>query len=158
MALGPKWLDVTTCRIAAVAAESGQMLWATEVSSVTGVAADWNSLYSTLEDSVIVALSRRNGAESWRQDALLRREATLPVPFNTTVVSGDFEGYLHFFSSVDGTPLARERVGGAVTVQPVVVANHLYVQSDDGTLTAFVIQQPERPANQAPDIADDEGA
>ncbi len=103
----------------------------------------------------VIALSRRNGAEVWRQDALLRREPTLPVSFSTTVAVGDFEGYVHFFSNVDGEPVARVRVGSkAITSGPVVVANRLYVQSDAGTLAAFKVQEPARKRD-APDIADD---
>ena len=147
-------------RIAAVAAESGQVLWAAEISTYQGVSADWTTLYTVQDGGEIIALSRRNGNETWRTDALLRRDPTLPVPFNTTVVAGDFEGYLHFFSNVDGTPVARLRLGGAaITAAPVVVADRLYVQSDSGTLAAFAVQQPRRPNNRAPDIADaDEGA
>lgn len=143
-------------RLASIAAESGQLLWAVEISSYEGVAADWTSLYTVQENGVIVAISRRNGAEIWRQDALLRREPTLPVPYLTTVVTGDLEGYLHFFSNVDGEPVARVRAPGPVTNEPVVVADRLYVQSDDGTLTAYEVERPKQP-RRAPDIAD-EGA
>lgn len=140
-------------RIGAIAAESGQVMWDNEISTHAGVAADWNSVYTAQDDGTLIALTRRNGNEIWRTESLLRREPTLPVPFNLTVVTGDFEGYLHFFSNVDGEAVARLRVGGAVTTAPVVVSNRLYVQSDNGTLTAYVIDQPERPT-QAPDISD----
>ena len=147
-------------RVAAVAAESGQVLWAAEISTFQGVSADWTSVYTVQESGEIIALSRRAGNETWRTAALLRRDPTLPVPFNTTVVAGDFEGYLHFFSNVDGAPVARLKFGSAaITAAPVVVADRLYVQSDNGSLAAFAVQQPRRPENRAPDIAgDDEGA
>jgi len=145
-------------RIVAVAAESGQVLWAREISSYVGVAADWTNVYTTNSDGEIVALFRRNGAESWRQDSLLRREPTLPVAFNTTVAVGDLEGYLHFFSVTDGVPVARLRLGkNAISSSPVVVADWLYVQSDSGNIAAYAVQQPKRKRN-APDIAADEGA
>ena len=83
-------------RLAAVAAESGQVLWSRDISSYKGVAADWNSLYTIRDEGELIALTRRNGSEIWRNDSLLRREPTLPVPFGTTVVVGDFEGYIHF--------------------------------------------------------------
>ena len=145
-------------RIAAVAAESGQLLWASEISTFQGVSADWTSLYTAQDGGEIIAMSRRTGNETWRTAALLRRDPTLPVPFNTTVVAGDFEGYLHFFDTVDGAPVARVKFGGAaITAPPVVVADRLYVQSDSGSLAAFAIEQPERADNRAPDIAGDEG-
>ena len=145
-------------RLGSVAAESGQVLWARDISTFEGVAADWTSLYTVQEGGVIIALSRRNGTETWRQETLLRREPTLPVPFYTTVATGDFEGYVHFFSNVDGELVARIRVGNsAITADPVVVANRLYVQNDSGLLAVYEVEQPERPPNRAPDISD-EGA
>ena len=141
--------------IAAMASESGQILWTREMSSFEGVSADWNNVYTVTEEGELVALSRNSGDEAWRQDALLRREPTLPVSFHTTVAVGDLEGYLHFFSNVDGEPVARLKVGGkAISNDPVVVADRLYVQSDSGSLFAFAVQQP-KPARKAPDTEDD---
>lgn len=143
--------------LASIAAESGQVLWSREVSSYEGVSADWNNLYTVDEEGVVIALTRRNGDETWRQNSLLRREPTVPVPYQTTAVVGDLEGYLHFFSNFDGDPVARVRAGSkAITVEPVVVGDRLFVQSDDGSVYAYVIQQPERPGD-APAVSD-EGA
>jgi outer membrane protein assembly factor BamB len=143
--------------LAALAAESGQVLWSREISTFEGVSADWNNLYTVTEEGELIALTRRTGDESWRQGSLLRREPTLPVSFGTTVAVGDLEGYLHFFSNFSGEPVARLRTGSqAISTEPVVVANRLYVQSDSGSLAAFVIEQPKRPGN-APDVAE-EGA
>ena len=145
-------------RIAAVAVESGQVLWAREISSYVGVAADWTNVYTTNDDGEVIAFFRRNGTESWRQDSLLRREPTLPVAFYTTVAVGDLEGYLHFFSVIDGVPVARLRMGkAAISTSPVVIADRLYVQSDSGHIAAYAVQQP-KPQRNAPDIAADEGA
>jgi outer membrane protein assembly factor BamB len=145
-------------RIASIAAESGQLLWSREISTYEGVAADWNSIYTVKDDGEIVALTRGNGAELWRNDDLLRRDPTLPVPFHTSVVVGDYEGYLHFFSGIDGEPVARVRFGSkAITSDPLVVANRLYVQSDDGKVGAFEIVQ-KRSKRKAPDVADQPAA
>lgn len=143
-------------RLAAIATESGQILWSRDISSYEGVAADWNSVYTVRADGELIALARRNGAEAWRNASLLRREPTLPVPFATTVVVADLDGYVHFFSNIDGEPVARRRVGSkAITSDPFVIANRLYIQTDGGTLAAFVIVD-DRPRRSAPDIADDE--
>lgn len=145
-------------QVAALAAESGQLLWSREISTYEGVAADWNSIYTVKDDGEIIALSRNNGVELWRNDDLLRREPTLPVSFHTSVVVGDFEGYLHFFSGIDGEAVARVRFGSkAITIDPVVIANRLYVQSDDGSVAAFEIVQ-DRPKRNAPDVADEPAA
>lgn len=148
-------------RIASLAAESGQVLWAREISSYEGVSADWNNVYSTLDNGELVALNRRSGAEIWRQNALLRREPTLPMSFRTTVAVGDLDGYLHFFSNVDGEPVARVRAArSAIVSTPVVMADRLFVQSDDGSVSAWYVVEPKRDEKRAPDIAegDDESA
>jgi outer membrane protein assembly factor BamB len=141
-------------RVASIAAESGQVLWSREISSHAGMAADWNSVYTTRDDGEVIALTRLNGAESWRNDDLLRRDPTLPIPFHTTVVVGDFEGYLHFFSSIDGEAVARLRQGRkAISNDPLVIANRLYVQSDDGSVAAYEVVQ-NRKQQSTPEVAE----
>jgi outer membrane protein assembly factor BamB len=141
-------------RVAAIAAESGQVLWAREMSGYSGLAADWENVYMSEAEGEIIALLRRNGSDVWRNDSLLRREPTAPAVFQTAVVVGDFEGYIHFFSTIDGTPVARERVGkGMISGVPVVAGNRLLVQSESGALSAFALPEPPR-QSEAPEIAD----
>ncbi len=143
-------------RIFALAAESGQALWAREFSTVAGVQADFANVYTVLDGGEILAMSRRTGAELWRQESLLRREGTVPVSFQSTVVVGDLEGYLHFFSKETGEPVARLRPGKqAISNPPIVVANTLYVQNDSGAVFAYTIKES-RPTRSAPDIANDD--
>ena len=142
--------------LASFAAESGQILWARDISTFEGVSADWNNLYTTTDEGEIIAFTRRTGDEAWRQGSLLRREPTVPVPFGTTVVVGDLDGYLHFFSNFSGEPVARLRLGSAaISADPLVVANRLYVQSDSGTLAAYAVNEPKRRGN-APEAAEDD--
>jgi len=142
-------------RIASLAAESGEILWARDISTHSGVTADWNNIYSVGDDGEIIALLRRNGTDVWRQDGLLRREPSPPVPFNTAVVVGDFEGYVHFFSNFDGRPVARVRVGkDMISGSPVVMGDKLFVQSESGALFAYHVRGQERPAA-APEITEE---
>jgi outer membrane protein assembly factor BamB len=131
-------------RLASLAAESGQLLWTREISSPSGVAVDWNNVYTVGDGGEVLALLRRSGDDVWRQESLLRREPTRPVAFNTAVVVGDFEGYVHFFNNFDGRPIARERVGqGMISGAPVVMGDKLFVQSEDGELATFMVRMPE---------------
>ena len=142
-------------RIAALAAESGEILWARDISTHSGVSADWNNIYSVGDDDVIIALLRRNGTDVWRQDGLLRREPSTPVAFNTAIVVGDFDGYVHFFSNFDGHPVARVRAGkGMISGAPVVMGDKLFVQSESGSVSAFRVRMPERPETEAETSAD----
>ncbi|MGB5720495.1 MAG: outer membrane protein assembly factor BamB [Woeseiaceae bacterium] len=143
-------------RLAALAAESGQVLWSRELSSYEGVSADWSSVYTVSGNGEIIALAKRDGVESWRNDDLLRREPTLPIPFHTTVAIGDLEGYVHFLSNLNGTPVARVKLGGsAISNTPMMISNRLYVQNDAGMLAAYEVID-ERPKRPAPDISVDE--
>lgn len=143
-------------RLASVASESGQILWARDISTHVGVGVDFSNVYSLDGEGEILALLRRDGSEVWRQDALLRREPTTPVPFDNAIVLGDFEGYVHFFSNVDGRPVARVRVGkGLLSGAPVAIGDKLYVQSESGSLEAYAVRRPERKRD-VPDIAAEE--
>jgi outer membrane protein assembly factor BamB len=127
-------------RLAALAVESGQILWTREISTHMGLTADLEYLYIISENGELIALRRNNGDELWRHDLLLRRQPTAPVVFMNTVVVGDFEGYVHFFSNADGSPVARVRVGkGMLSGPPAVIGGRLYVQSESGQLAVFEV-------------------
>jgi outer membrane protein assembly factor BamB len=135
-------------KLVSVASESGQIMWAKDISTYVGVSVDVVNVYSLDESGELIALLRRNGTEIWRQDALLRREPTSPVVFDNAVAIGDFEGYIHLFSAIDGRPVARTRVDkGLLSGSPVVIGNQLYVQSESGMLTAYAVKRPERQDN-----------
>jgi outer membrane protein assembly factor BamB len=56
-------------------------------------------------------------------------------------VVGDLEGYLHWLDPLDGSFLARERVGSRrIDAPPLVVGNHVYAQTEDGTVAAYTIR------------------
>ncbi|NOX67862.1 MAG: outer membrane protein assembly factor BamB [Gammaproteobacteria bacterium] len=133
-------------RLAAIAAESGQILWSREISSYSGIGADWENIYTLSDDGEVIGLLRRNGSEVWRQTALVRREPTSPVSFDTAVAVGDFAGYVHLFDNGDGTPVARVRVGkGMISGAPVVIGGNLVVQNESGVIAVFAVKQAERP-------------
>lgn len=133
-------------RLASLAAESGQILWTREIATHIGLTADLESVYAVAATGELIAMQRSNGTELWRHDQLLRRQPTAPVVFMNTVVVGDFEGYVHFFSNADGSPVARVRVGkGMLSGPPVVIGGRLYVQSESGRLAVFEIEPPEAP-------------
>jgi outer membrane protein assembly factor BamB len=131
-------------QLAALAAESGQVLWTREISTHIGLAADLENVYVVSETGELIALRRTNGSELWRHDLLLRRTPSAPTVFENTVVVGDFEGFVHFFDNAGGAPVARVRAGkGMLSGPPVVIGGKLYVQSESGQLFAFDIERPE---------------
>jgi outer membrane protein assembly factor BamB len=125
-------------RLASLAADSGRLLWFKEVSSATGVSVDRINLTLSDKEGHVWLLDRRNGAESWKQDQLLRRGLTRPVFYGSFIVVGDQDGYLHWINIDDGQFAAREKVGGkGFSGPPLVVGNTLYVMTNKGALTAF---------------------
>jgi outer membrane protein assembly factor BamB len=124
--------------LSAVAIESGQVLWSRDVSSYTGVGIDFNNLYVSDASSRLHAVSRRSGREAWQKEILLNRDITGPTAFRSSVVVGDFEGYLHWFDATSGELQARVRAGSdRISAPPLVVNDILYVLTDGGKLFAF---------------------
>lgn len=125
-------------QLRAVAAESGQTLWSQDVQSYDGLAVDLQNVYVSSASSDLLALSRQTGSELWKSELLKNRDISGPTAYQSSVVVGDFEGYVHFFDSVTGNPQVRVRAGrDRVTSPPLVVNDMLYVQTDGGDLAAF---------------------
>jgi len=124
-------------RTVSMAVESGQILWSRDIASYSGLGLDWDTVYVSAEDSHVVAISRDKGAVLWRQEALKRRILTAPVPYGTTVVVGDFEGYVHWLSAATGEFVARVDAGDAVQTAPIVLGDMIYVVTEDAILRAY---------------------
>lgn len=129
-------------RVVAIDLNSGLVLWQQEMSSFAGLGTDGNNVYVSDDVGTIVALSRRGGAEVWRQAALRLRDLTAPVRYLDAVVVGDFDGYLHWLDPDDGSFVARERAAGErIAAAPLVVGLNLVIQSDDGTVASFAVNE-----------------
>lgn len=127
-------------QLASIAAESGQLIWSKELSSEAGVEIDDNYIYAVTDEGDLVGMSRKDGTEIWRKKVLLRREVTAPTKYKSTIVVGDFEGYVHFFDHETGELVSRRRVGkGAISGSPVVIGDYLYVQNESSEVTVFFI-------------------
>jgi hypothetical protein len=68
----------------------------------------------------------------------LNRALSAPAALGTTVVFGDYQGLLHFFSQDAGKPLLRLPTDGSRVIAPPVVAdNTLLVVTRAGGVFAF---------------------
>ena len=125
-------------RLANLALETGQIAWATDMSSYNGLSVDWTSVYVADADGVVVAVNRSSGAELWRQGALRMRRLTAPTPIGQSVVVGDFEGWLHWLDVYTGAIQARFRAGKtAFVTAPVSGGELLIVQDEDDRVYAL---------------------
>ncbi|MCB1802144.1 MAG: outer membrane protein assembly factor BamB [Gammaproteobacteria bacterium] len=124
--------------VAAIEQRSGRIAWRHKLSAYSRMAADAEGLYVSDEDGTVWGLDIRNGGVNWSQEALANRRLSNVAVLGDYVVVGDFEGYLHWMSRVDGRFVARTRVGSdTITTGMRVVGDVLYVQGDGGELAAI---------------------
>ncbi|MFU8789340.1 MAG: outer membrane protein assembly factor BamB [Methylobacter sp.] len=128
--------------MAAVSELDGDVLWRNEtISSHSGLSSDTRYLYLTDSVSHVWQLDQRSGASLWKQQDLHQRRLTAPVAYENYVVVGDFEGYVHWLSGIDGRQLARVQIASdGIDARPVVVDNVVYIYAKDGTLAALKVR------------------
>jgi outer membrane protein assembly factor BamB len=125
-------------RVAALDGDTGNPVWGRDISSYAGLAADDRHVYVTDEHSEVWALDRFTGASVWKQTALRGRALSAPALQGSSLVVGDFEGYLHWLSQDDGHLQARWRLGSAAVLVPPLVMNDVaYAYGQSGDLAAL---------------------
>jgi len=123
--------------VAALGEGSGKVFWKRKISVYNNMAVNWQQLAVTDAQGFVWSLDPDTGSARWRQKALMNRGLSAPALQGDFTVVGDFEGYLHWLSSEDGSMAARQRVGDAIVAAPLVVDDILYVLASNGKLTAL---------------------
>lgn len=120
----------------------GATLWARDMSSVAGMAADARYVYITDDKDALIALDKTSGASIWKQDKLAARGVSGPLAFGRYVVVGDYQGYVHVLSREDGSFAARIATdGSAIGAAPVALtADSFVVQTRNGGIFAITVQ------------------
>jgi outer membrane protein assembly factor BamB len=146
-------------RVTRMARETGQLIWARDMSSYRGLAVDDNAVYISTADGNVVRVDRKNGTEQWTQKALARRQLTAPVIYRGRVVVADAGGVLHWLDPATGDFVARAQVGSSVgrnsaisskgialkkrvSNAPVVAGGMVLAFSDNGVLSAYSAPLP----------------
>lgn len=126
----------------AVSGSDGDVTWRNqEVSSSSGISADRRYLYVSDTHGEVWQLDQRSGAALWRQKDLHNRRLSAAVVYQSYVVVGDFEGYVHWLSINDGRQLGRIQVTKApIEAKPVVFDGIVYIYAKDGTLAALKVK------------------
>lgn len=125
-------------RVAMLALDTGQIWWAHDASSFRGLGLDDTTLYVSTAEGEIVAMRRRTGTEIWRQKVLAHRRLSAIVEGDTTVVTADYQGYVHWLDKATGALAARMKTGKVrISNAPVVVGNMVLVVNDAGKINAF---------------------
>lgn len=128
--------------MAAISEADGDVLWRNETaSSHSGLSNDFSYLYLTDSESHVWQVDQHNGASLWKQKDLHQRKLTAPTAYQSYVVVGDFEGYVHWLSSSDGRELGRIQISdSAIEAKPVMFDGTVYVYAKDGTLAALRVR------------------
>ena len=124
-------------RVACFDRRKGELLWARDTSSNTGLAMDERNVYVTDDKDAVTAYDKTSGRAGWRQDKLARRAVTAPLALGAWVVVADGEGYVHVLSSEDGSFAARAKVDSGVHSAPVDIGPGFAVETSKGNVVAF---------------------
>ncbi|CAJ0807775.1 Outer membrane protein assembly factor BamB [Ralstonia wenshanensis] len=126
-------------RVACFDTSTGAPRWGRDFSSPTGVTQEDDGLFAADEKSVVYGFNAQNGADLWKNDALLWRDLGTPLAFGRAVIVGDSEGWLHFLSRDDGKFVARVKTdSSAIGAAPVVVGQTLVVQTRGGGVYGYL--------------------
>lgn len=122
--------------------QGGQTLWSREISSAAGVSVDARNVYVTDELSTLHALSVDSGSSVWKQDKLLRRHVTAPLPVaERYLLVGDVQGVVHLISRSDGDFAARFTTDGSpIDSMPQPMRNLVVIQTRAGRVVALDIE------------------
>ncbi|MBA1194667.1 outer membrane protein assembly factor BamB [Pseudomonas entomophila] len=128
-------------RVAGLDLETGRSLWQRDASSYVGVAQGFGNVYVSQASGTVEGIDERSASALWSNESLARRQLSAPEVFSSYVAVGDFEGYLHLLSQVDGRFVGRERVDrDGLRARPLVVGDTLYVFGNGGKLEALTIR------------------
>ncbi|MDO9114422.1 MAG: outer membrane protein assembly factor BamB [Polaromonas sp.] len=128
-------------RVACFEIINGNLIWAREMSSISGLSVDASSLYVSDARGAVHALDKSSGASLWKQDKLLNRRLSAPVVIGKHVAVADLEGYVHFLSREDGSFAARAATdGSAIAATPLLLGQNLLLQTRNGGLFALAAQ------------------
>jgi outer membrane protein assembly factor BamB len=126
-------------RVACFDISTGAPRWGRDFSSPSGVTQDDDGLFAADEKSIVYGFNAQNGADLWKNDALLWRDLGTPLAFGRAVIVGDSEGWLHFLSRDDGKFVARVKTdSSAIGAAPVVVGQTLVVQTRGGGVYGYL--------------------
>ncbi len=99
------------------------------------------NVYVSEASGTVESIDERSSSALWSNDSLARRQLSAPEVFSSYVAVGDFEGYLHLLSQVDGRFVGRERIDSdGLRARPLVVGNTIYVYGNSGKLEALTIR------------------
>tara|TARA_R110002072_G_scaffold170552_2_gene324269 strand:+ start:216570 stop:217718 length:1149 start_codon:yes stop_codon:yes gene_type:complete len=118
--------------------QSGRIVWGMPGSSYNSVALGLGNIYWVDGFSHIRAVQNNTERTVWENEDLRLRRVSSPVTFNNYLAVGDFEGYVHVLSQINGRIISRFRADrDGVRANILSEGTTLYVYGNSGRLTAL---------------------
>ena len=127
--------------LAAIDVVTGQTRWRVQESSANGASSGFGNIYISDERGHVKAYRSGEDDAVWVNEQLDLRNVSAPESFSNYVAVGDYQGYVHLLSQVDGRFVGRTRVDGdGIRAGMQSRGNTLYVYGNGGNLTALTVQ------------------
>ena len=124
--------------VGCVNAERGTLVWTKNTGGTDAVVADDGYLFGADATDRLTAWRTATGDIAWTTDSLLYRGLSAPLSAGKTLVVGDADGLVHWFSRDKGEPLLRMSTdGSAVATAPVAAGLTMLVVTRRGGVFAF---------------------
>ena len=124
--------------VGCVDAQLGNIAWTKTVGGTDAIGGDAEMLFGADASDRITAWRTPTGDIAWTSESLMFRGLGAPGVVGQSVVFGDLEGTLHWFSRAKGESQARVSTdGGAIATPPVTVGGVLVVVTRKGGVFAF---------------------
>ncbi|MFY7865090.1 outer membrane protein assembly factor BamB [Roseateles sp.] len=124
--------------VGCVNAERGSLIWSRNTGGKLGVGGDAKQLFGADASDRLTAWNIANGDVQWTAEQFLNRQLSAPLSLGTTLVMGDFEGYVHFVSKETGkTQLRLSTDGSPIAATPVALGQTILVATRNGGLFAM---------------------
>ena len=127
--------------LAAIDVVTGQTRWRVQESSANGASSGFGNIYISDERGHVKAYRTGEDDAVWNNELLDLRNVTAPESFSNYVAVGDYQGYVHLLSQVDGRFVGRTRIDNdGIRARLQSRGNTLYVYGNGGNLTALTVQ------------------
>jgi outer membrane assembly lipoprotein YfgL len=124
--------------VGCVDAQLGNVAWTKNVGGTDAISGDAELLFGADASDRISAWRTPTGDVAWTSEALMFRGVGAPAAIAQSVVFGDAEGNLHWFSRAKGESQARVATDGKpISTPPVSVGGLLVVVTRGGGVFAF---------------------
>ncbi len=128
-------------RLVAVNRGTGRISWSQDLSTYHDIAVGEGKIAVSTDESHVRLFDASSGLPLWENKALHRRNIGPPAIVDGLVVVVDHEKYMHGLDMKTGELVARRRIKGQVTAQPIVADEVIYIYDVRGQLSAYSLKR-----------------